>query len=274
MSDPSLLTEKAILHLIAENKTKRAIDAIESYFAAYQLQELQDKFSVLQAKWKAYQSHQTVGSASYEKLSEEKARIDVGLISLTRHLFHQLQSQAPDADPAAVAQLKGQGIREDKFKNQVLLLLLISKLIIIGAVLFYLSVDALNNNQALAIIGMVLPVLSVYMGLIFRNFLKDRYVTDKQQVYPFIKNRLRWMTYLLFVLYVIFTLQVIGNQAAGEYCDEYAMTAADQLQELPPELAVRYCAGLTTLGKWMGLIETGLGTYIGEVVFALFRKED
>ena len=244
-----MLTNKDIRLLIAENETEKAIEAIAAYLEKYDFPGLQDDLALLSAKWEAWEDHQRDGTRSPDKLSEQKAQIDKALLSINRELFEKLQAPGKAADQETKPATKPKGIREDRFKVQVFIAMVLTKVIVIGWVLFHKSTGGMSSAQALATITLLLPTFSVYTAAMFNDFLENRYVNEKEKALPYIKNALRWLTYLLFPIYMVALMAVIGNQAQGEFGQE-----------------------MDTMNSWLGIIETGLGVYIGKIVFTLFKK--
>ena len=247
-----MLSDKDIRLLIAGNKTEKAIGAMSKYLEKYDFPELQDDLALLSAKWEAWEDNKREGTHSPDKLSEHKAQVDKALLSINRELFKKLEA----ADKAKTQEnkpptSKPKGIREDRFKMQVFIAMVITKAIVIGWVFFHKSTGGLSSGQALAAITLLLPTFSVYTAVMFNDFLKNRYVSDKEKVFPYIKNVLRWVTYALFPIYLIALMTIIGNQAQGEFGQE-----------------------MDKMASWLGIIETGLGVYIGKIVFTLFKREE
>lgn len=237
-----------IRRLIADNETEKAIGALAQHFDKYDFPDLQDDLALLSAKWEAWEGNQRNGTHSHDKLAEQKAQIDKALLSINRDLSRRLAAANPTATPPAAPSRSG-GIREDKFKLQVFIAMVATKLTVIGWVLFHYTTHGLSSTQTLAIITLLLPTFSMYMAAMFNDFLENRYVSAKESPSPYIKNSLRWTTYLLFPFYLLLLLSIIGSQARGEFGQD-----------------------MEKISSWLGIIETGLGVFIGKIVFTLFKK--
>lgn len=254
-----MLTDKDIRLLIADNQTEKAIAAISAYLEKYDFPTLQDDLALLSAKWEAWEDHRRDGTHSPDKLAEQKAQIDKALLSINRELFKKLEAAGKAEADEKKPRPKPKGIREDKFKMQVFIFMVAAKVIVIGWVFFHQSTGGLSSKQALATITLLLPTFSMYTAAMFNDFLENRYVSDKERIFPYIKNSLRWITYVLFPVYMLALLTVVGNQAQGEFMQgEIVQEVADK--------------GMEKMTTWLSIIETGLGVYIGKIVFTLFKK--
>lgn len=249
----NLLTEKAIRLLIADNRPEAAIDALTAYADVYELPDWQDDIALQSARWEAWAEHQREATLSPDTLSQQKNQLDKTLLALNRKLFQELRQAQKEAEKGEEPDSEKKGIREDKFKIQIFVGVVLTKLIVISWVFFHYSTGGLSRPQTLATVTLLLPVFAVYLAAIFDDFLDNRHVTaqKKEKVVPYIKNSLRWITYGLFPIYAILMINVIGNQAQGVYGQE---------------------AGMEEMNQWLGLIESGLGVYIGRIVFTLFKK--
>jgi hypothetical protein len=262
MPNETRITEQEIRSHIVENETEDASDKLLQVAGQYEFPELEDKLSLVSSNWETYESNKLTGTASFEDLNEEKSRIESSVLSLNRVIFEKLNRAGEAANPAIKEELNKKGISEDKFKTQVFVLMLLSKIIIIGWIFHHKSTGGLSSEHALSIIALLLPVLSVYLGAMFDDFLKDKYISEKKKASPFVKNSVKYITYFLFFTYTLLILNVIGNQATGEYCSQVVNVDGTD-----------YCIGLETMNKWIGLIESGLGIYLGKIVFSFFKKE-
>lgn len=262
MPNETRITEQEIRSHIVENETKNAIEKLLQVASQYEFPELEDKLTLVSSNWETYRSNKLTGTASFEDLNEEKSRVESSILSLNRTIFEKLDRAGVVANPATKEALNKKGISEDKFKTQVFVFMLLSKVIIIGWIFFHKSTGGLSSEHALSIIALLLPVLSVYLGAMLDDFLKDKYVSDKKKASPFVKNSVKYTTYFLFLAYTLLILNVIGNQAAGEYCSQVVNVDGTD-----------YCIGLETMNKWLGLIEAGLGIYLGKIVFSFFKRE-
>ena len=138
-----------------------------------------------------------------------------------------------------------------KFQFRIFILLLISKLIAIGTLIFEWLTNGFSSSEFTATFTLILPLFSVYTTLIFKEFLgnpiknvnKESDVKDLQFVKKIIVNIAHYIIPLYGIIIAILIIwKPIGILSFN------GMQAA--------------IAG----------VESFLGVYIGQLVFALFKK--
>ncbi len=144
---------------------------------------------------------------------------------------------------------------ETKIKKQILVFMLAAKLLTIMWIGFnYFTIHALEGSEALSALTIVLPLFTVYLTAIVKDAVKDPYIADKdneknKNKVRKIKPAFRTLTYIIFPVYFFAVVWVIYKTATGDF-DTKAMQSA------------------------IGIVESAFGVYIGQIVFALFKKED
>lgn len=253
----TLLTKNALKSLVSESKTEETFSALKTYPKKLDLPAIEKELILQSAKWAEYELDKMRGSVSYENLSQRLVQIQSSLLDIIEKLPDEITVQA------ALHQVKPKefnpsqlGIPEDKFKNQVFILMIITKVIVFGWIYFHYQTGGFIIGEAQATAAILLPVFAAYFSAMMDEKIRNRYVSDKLVIKKerYIRNSLRYITYALFPLYTYFLIVIIGWKAQGL-------------------LAVKPEESLEQMNSLLALVETGLGVYIGQVVFALFKKE-
>jgi len=113
---------------------------------------------------------------------------------------------------------------------------------------FHYRTGGYSLSEALATIGLILPMFTVYITAIIKDALKDPYkkaeAAENQRV---VSSIVRTMTYAIFPLYTLLFMWVIGlKPQSGSFTFENLQTA-------------------------LSAIESGFGVYVGLIVFSLFK---
>lgn len=138
---------------------------------------------------------------------------------------------------------------EQKLKSRIFFFMMVSKIITVLLVLFHWQTGGYSLAEALATITLILPLFTVYLTAMVKDTLTNPYVDTKRKSKE-IKGSIVVLTYLIFPLYTLAIFYLINlKPQPGPFSFENLQAAL---------------AG----------IETGFGIYIGQIVFALFKKEE
>jgi len=136
---------------------------------------------------------------------------------------------------------------EQKLKKRIFWFMLISKIIVVLFITFHWATGGFSKTEAFAAIMTILPLFTVYTTVMVKDYTKNRYheqsVEDKKMTSTFSA-----FTYFIFPAYLLIILYVITLKPKGEMA-------------------------FTDLQTTTAIIETAFGVYIGQIVFALFKKE-
>lgn len=139
-------------------------------------------------------------------------------------------------------------MKEQRLKKHILVFMLLSKIVVILFVLFHWQTGGYSTSEAMATIALIIPLFAVYLTVIVKDTLNKPYQEQQQETQK-IKGTITLLTYTIFPLYLIIILYLISlKPQSGGFTFEHLHTA-------------------------IALVESGLGIYIGQIVFALFRKE-
>ncbi len=140
---------------------------------------------------------------------------------------------------------------EQRLKNMILFLMLTAKIGTIGAILFHYFTDGLMQTEMVSALTLVIPLFTVYLSVILKDILSDPYrKTEKTQPKPKtkIKSGIAWLAMVVFPIYFIAVLTAINQTARGNMDSNDLQTA-------------------------IGIIESAFGVYLGQIIFALFKKK-
>lgn len=137
-------------------------------------------------------------------------------------------------------------MKESKFKTRLTWYILISKIFVILYILFEYSVKGYTGEQTFALISLIIPLFAVYLTAMVKDISEHRYVeTEKVKDLEVKKSFVRLSNFLFF----IYPLSIVMIIFLGA---EYASFKLTQ--------------------SGIAIIESGLGVYIGQIVFSMFKK--
>jgi len=123
--------------------------------------------------------------------------------------------------------------------------MLLSKLLIILALVFFATTWGFQPQEAISIGAIILPLFTVYLGIITDNTLESPFENEIEEN-TVVKKNIVTLVYIIFPLYTVATLGALFVAA---------------VKILPVEPMV-------------GLIESGLGFYVGKIVLTLFKTKN
>lgn len=235
------VNKKDVREWIADNQTEKALEVLLKATEPEALLNFHNQGVTLAARHRQYREDRRLGITDYDDLVRTKIKIDLALLDLIDKL--------PDEEEQRQLSRKKVGIRESTLKRHILRIMVASKVFILGFLFILWDAGGFTDDQFIGTATLLVPLFTAYTVLMVRDFTKSRYVGLKpEQTELLVTNRFRWMAY--------FTL--IG----------YTFAIALVLYLKPPgTLDYKQMSGMLTL------VETGIGVYVGEIVFALFNKK-
>lgn len=234
-------TKSRIRQLVADNRTEEALKALLDATEAEALLNYHNEGLALTARYNHYQDDRRLGTADYDDLARAKIKINLALLDLASKLPTEEMLQKVQKKP---------GIRESTLKRCVVRIMVASKVVILGFLFILWDAGGFTDDQFIGTATLLVPLFTAYTVLMVRDATKYRYVgINPQEVEMLVTHRFKWMAY--------FTL--LG----------YTLAIAFVLYLKPPGiLDYKQMSGMLTL------VETGIGVYVGEIVFALFKKSE
>lgn len=229
------LTKKNIRLRIADGALPEALTATFEYATQCGVVPVVNGLTVLTSSMEEHRRQWSSGQISYEEFSRGHARIAQSLVDWLDQLPEQ-------PTPGAARKM----VDETRFKKRVIWLLLLTKLLVIGRLWYHWSTGGFNNEQFMAVVGLLAPALAAYGAVVFSDYLQMH--QDGIPKKRFVSGPLVNIILGVFVLYLMSLLFCI-EQKAKEHFTFTQMTA-----------------GLV-------LIESMLGGYVSKVIGAFFKKE-
>lgn len=136
---------------------------------------------------------------------------------------------------------------EQVLKKRIFIFMLIAKALVLLFVVFHWETGGFDKTQTAAAITLIIPLFSVYATVMANEYIKNRYQTKREKGIK-LTSTFTTLTYIVFPVYVLSIIGLVQMKATGTFSFSEFQTF------------------LTT-------IETGLGVYVGQIVFGLFKKE-
>jgi hypothetical protein len=230
-------TKRDIRSMIAAGNLESATQAALSYAEYCQEAEVLNGLTVMAGNLEAHKKKWDTGQIAYEEYSRAHAQVTHGLAGWLDRL--------PDIPTRATK--KRRLVDEGKFKSQVFYFLCLAKVLAIVYVVFHWSGGGFNKEQFFSTIGILGPTFGAYISVMLADYLRAQKEGPKPErrlvLVPVLKLSY-WLfpAYVLCIVYVI-NLKIVGNLTIGE------------------------------MNTALAMVETLLGGYIGQIVFAFFSKE-
>jgi hypothetical protein len=232
--------KEELLKLVADGKLDQGFTQLLAYTQTNALGNWHARTVELSARQEQLEKREQEGIEDPDELRQAQNAINKALIQL----IHEL----PDPPPLKPGK-KPQGISEHRFKNQVLYLLLSAKMVLVIWLFTLWESGAFTNEQFISVIGIIVPVFATYLTLVVKDATQHRH-TDAPQDNRLVKRSFQMTAYWLIGTYTFVLLLVINLRGQGILNQFGQMTAM------------------------LSTVESGLGVYIGQIVFALFKKEE
>ena len=221
-------------------KMAEALSGLQTAAQQMKLDRMHTEVLGLQYRLSQLNEQQAGGQQDFVTLSREHNAIERAAAELINRLSQH----------EATAQPKAEGITEDKFKEQVLYLLLATKLIVLTFIYTTWQSGGWTNDDFITVLTIILPVFTTYLSLILKEIISKRH-TDSPTDARLVKRSFRVTAYFIFGTYLVVILQVLSMRVQG------IINAEDMGQ----------------LSRILALTESVLGVYVGQIIYALFKKE-
>lgn len=191
--------------------------------------------------------HQAGQLRHYEDLriqgTEDPAALVRGRNQLSLDLL-SLIDQLPDAAAASAAAQKPKGVAELTLKRRMFWLLLIGKLTVSLFAAFLWATGTFTTEQFIGLVGILMPVFAAHLTLMVQDSTKNRSILEPGDAR--VNKDFARRAYLLCLAYPALLLFLLNLRGPGTVTH------------------VQFTALLA-------MAETGLGTYLGKIVFGLFK---
>lgn len=225
---------KHIHALISQGELAEALQALCAQAETAELTAPANKARTLLAKLSQVEEQSSLNTADYDDLERTRSRITQAALALVEEV-HPPQNQ------------KRKGLSEQGFKQQVLWLLVFTKLVLVLYLFTLWQSGGLLVDQFTGVIGMLLPVLVSYIGLFWKDDIRYRHAGAAPERTAYVKRSFQVKTWGLLLAYLLVLVTVITLRGTGT---------------IPYPAMVAMLVG----------VESYLGVYVGQLVFGLFEK--
>ena len=229
--------------LIAENNLDTLFPSLVEHTEKAGLDELYNKALLQQARFRQLSDDQNAGILDYDELTRNRITLTQSLLNLIDQLPDPTLPGAAPAKPVKV-----RGIKEYLLKRQIFFALLAVKLYLVGYILMLWQAGTFPLMEFLTLIGIIVPLFASYLVAIFKDIAQHRHV-DSPLDKRLVRRVFQWSAFLLLLVYVVALQTVIDLYGRGD---------------------LREFSQLTAL---ITAVEGGLGVYLGQIIFSLFKKE-
>ena len=219
---------------IAQGNIKQTLNQLIRWTKTIEDDELEHDLMILSNDYKAYEKAERNGTHSKIDLRQMRNLVISNLIGLVEDLPENGESIEKSRPTFTIGRLKG----------IIAILLLIGKLFLIMSLDFHRVTGGLPPDEFIATLGFLTPVFVAYLSAILIDFFKHSNHRKNRQPAT---SAMVWSTMLVIPIYVFAFWSILQWRALGE-------VDADQMNTL------------------MTVIESGLGAFVGIIVFELFRR--
>ncbi|WP_020569759.1 hypothetical protein [Neolewinella persica] len=184
----------------------------------------------------SYQEQQIAGATDPAALARKRNELSLNLLTLI--------DQLPDAAALSAAEAKPEGVAEDTLKKRLFWFLLIGKGTVITFAAILWSTGSFSNDQFIASLGILVPLFSAHLTLMIQDATHHRSILLPGDAR--VNKSFARLTYLLCMLYTLALLLLLNIRGPGNIT-------------------------FTQFTASLALVESGLGAYLGKVVYGLFR---
>lgn len=229
--------------LIAQNDLAALFPLFLSHTQTAGLEALYNKVLLQQARFGQLNADQNAGILEYDDMARNRIAITQALLNLVDQL-----PAAGATDAQSGIKAKPKGIKESVLKRQIFIALVVVKVYILGYILNLWQSGAFPLMEFLTLTGIVTTLFATYLTVIFKDIAQQRYV-DSPLDKRLVRRSFQWSAFLLLGLYVVVLQIVIDLYGEGN------LTEFSQLSAI------------------ITAVEGGLGVYLGQLIFSLFKKE-
>ncbi len=242
MTPDPIDNRKKIKRLIATANLEEALKVYLESTTAEAYLNLHNKAVTLMADFQKFKQDSQLNTVDYDDLARTRNGINTALLSLADQLPTSEQVEETEA------QKKRPGIRESRLKRIVLRFMIISKVFVLGLLFVLWDSGGFTVDQLIGTASLLIPLFTAYTVLMVRDSARHRYVNLQPKITEMlVTHHFKNMVYFWLLVYTFAIGLVLILKPAG---------ALDYKQ----------------MSATLTLVEIGIGVYVGEIVFALFKK--
>lgn len=230
-----------IKQLLAADEAETAMEYLLVASKDEELADYRTEIILQSAQLAHFHKIRRENTEDYADLVRTRNKVNLALLNISENLPKEIVLPVLPKKKLAKDQTS-----EAKFKDRLFGLLAIAKLFIIIFLFTLWESGTFTNDQFVATVGLLVPIFVTYLSLMMKEKVaeKDELLTTKKQV----KKSFARMAYGLILFYVGALFLVINLRDPG-------VISFPQMNGL------------------LALIESGLGVYVSQVIFAVFKKK-
>ena len=234
--------KQEIKRLISKDSLEKALQTFLEETSGEAMVGLHNEAVALTGVFNKYQKDNRLGVENYDDLVRTKTKISLALLDLV--------DKVPALNGSENKNTKKAGIRESKLKRNVGRLLVAGKIVSVGFLLILWDSGGFTVDQFVGTLTLLIPLFTVYTVITLRDSTKFRYVDiSPESTELLVTHRFKWSAYFWLIGYALAIIFVLYLKPSG---------AIDYKQ----------------MSVLLTIVEVGMGVYVGEIVFALFKKMD
>lgn len=231
--------KQTITQLIAADNLSEAVRYLLATEEGEALPDQQNDFVLLAGRLENWRTLSRQGTEDIGTITRMRNQISLAMLDIS----DDLPAGLPIPDLPALP--RPEGISENTLKNRLLWCLLGAKLIVIGFVLTLWQSGSFTNEQFMATLGLLIPVFATYLTLMFKDRVSRRHALPHPDTY--VTKSFQRTAIGLVIAYALTLLGVINLRGPG-------------------------IISFVQMNTLLALVESGMGAYVGQVIFALFKK--
>ncbi len=177
------------------------------------------------------------GTEDYADLARTRSKVSLSLLDLVDQFPTEADLEKMNQPPP--------GVSENQLKRRLFYLLVIGKVIVISFVAFLWATGTFSDNQFVSTVGLLTPVFTAYLAVMFQERTAARYAVqpgEKRVAKSFART-----AYGIVAAYPVVLLLILNLRGPGDIT-------------------------FTQMNALLAIAESGLGAYVGKVVFGIFRN--
>ncbi len=229
-------SKPAIRALLTQGQLREAAQLTLDYADYVGAAEATNAMSVLSGTAEEHHRQWNSGLISYEEFSRAHARLAQGIADWLDRL--------PDYPAPGIARRRL--LDEDRFKKRIFLLLCLTKSVVLVYLYYHWRQGGFTAEQFQATATLLAPAFAAYISVMLADYLRAH--QEGPQPRRFVSGPLVTFSLWLFPIYALLILLFIIQKVKG------VMSFAQ-------------------MNFLLALVESVLGGYVGQIVFAFFKKD-
>ena len=251
MQEVTTLKPTELKKLLAQDRTEQLIKVLTQYTEQIGNGELYNRTLIQAGKHKRNQEQSIQGTVDYDDITRTHNNIRVALLDIINDL-------PKDAEKEEGGDKKQWGVSELGVKREIFWILAIGKLAVVCFAFFlYRPAARLTYQGFLLVLGIIIPTLAAYLGLIYDDIIDKRYAQNYKDFR--INKSVRNSSRFFFGLYFILLISILNLHGHG----------------LIPDSGIIHDEGkpnYQNLTALLTLVESFVGGYLAILIKKLFKN--